>query len=98
MMGLREMSEQPPQQSGTAVGWDIDRSKKQLDFASSAVAQIIKLAIGAGGLLLIVYAAKERFLFDVSSFSAIGVLLRRGFHYYPWLHRSAADGTLASHI
>ncbi|HVY17874.1 MAG TPA: hypothetical protein VHB27_21830 [Rhodopila sp.] len=65
----------PDQQQSPEGGWDIERAQKHIDFASSVVTQAIKVAIALGGLLLVVYAAKERFFYDVSSLAAVGVLL-----------------------
>jgi hypothetical protein len=69
------MPEQVQAQKDLPSGWTIDRIKSHIDAAIGIASSCIKLATFSGGILLIIYAIKERFFYDVSSLAAIGVLL-----------------------
>jgi hypothetical protein len=64
-------NEKIPAESRTIFGMN----KEQLDFVSALIALLLKVSTGLGGMIPVIYAAKEGFFYDVSSFAAVAVLL-----------------------
>jgi hypothetical protein len=52
----------------------INITKEQADLIIALSSILLRISSAIGGLILVVYAAKERFFYDVSSLAAIGAV------------------------
>jgi len=84
---LKPKSGQMPAEAGPSQGSiapEVWESIKKLDIKliSDFVTLILKIACGLGGLLLVAYAAKEHFFYDLSSLAAASLLLLVAFAFF----------------